>query len=226
MRRKWLFGFELCLCASFCLTLTACEGTTDFLSNIIEKFPEFYQSQNSIVESLENVSLEDSVEEESVSIDNSLESSDQLIVDDSKDLIMPLETVTILHAFGFYHNITLNKYYEHQGIDFGAEVGAAVLAAKDGVVVSICKDDILRGTEVTVDHGDGVKTVYCFITVDEDLTVGAQVKQSDVIGTVAAATGEEYKDGPHLHFEVREDGKIVDPATHLPYFEFREDVKQ
>ena len=141
------------------------------------------------------------------------------VVNTPDGMQMPLETVSIIHDYGFYHNVTLNKYYEHQGVDFTAEVGAQVLAVDDGVVESIYRDDVLTGTEVTIDHGDGVKTVYRFITADESLTVGAQVTRGDVIGTVAEASGEEYKDGAHLHFEIRKDGKQVDPAAYLTFEE-------
>ena len=77
----------------------------------------------------------------------------------------------------------------------------------------------MTGTEITVNHVDGVKTTYRFVNVNENLTVGAEVKRGDVIATVAEATGEEYKDGAHLHFEIKKDGKTVDPATYLTFEE-------
>ncbi len=149
--------------------------------------------------------------------DNS--ASNEPVVNTPEGMLLPLETVSIVNDYGFYHNKTLNKYYEHKGVDFTAEVGAEVLAVDDGVVESIYKDDVLTGTEITIDHGDGVKTVYRFIAVDEGLTVGASVSRGDVIGTVAEATGEEYKDGAHLHFEIRKNGAQVDPATYLSFEE-------
>lgn len=145
--------------------------------------------------------------------------SNEPVINTPEGMMMPVETVSVMNDFGFYHNKTLNNYYEHKGVDFTAEVGTAVLAVDDGVVESIYKDDVLTGTEITVDHGDGVKTVYRFIDVGEDLTVGTSVKRGDVIGTVAEATGEEYKDGAHLHFEIKKDGKQVDPATYLTFEE-------
>ena len=145
--------------------------------------------------------------------------SNEPVINTPEGMMMPVETVSVMNDFGFYHNKTLNNYYEHKGVDFTAEVGTEVLAVDDGVVESIYKDDVLTGTEITVDHGDGVKTVYRFIDVGEDLTVGTSVKRGDVIGTVAEATGEEYKDGAHLHFEIKKDGKQVDPATYLTFEE-------
>ena len=141
------------------------------------------------------------------------------VVNTPVGMLMPLETVSIANDYGFYHNKTLNNYYEHKGVDFSAEVGTEVLAVKDGVVESICKDDVLTGTEITVDHGDGVKTVYRFVTANENLTVGATVKRGDCIATVAEATGEEYKDGAHLHFEVKKGGETIDPAVYLTFEE-------
>ena len=100
-------------------------------------------------------------------------------------------------------------------MDFSAEEGAQVFAVEDGVVESIFKDDLLSGTEIVVAHADGVKSVYRFVVEAENLTVGAEVKKGDVIATVAAATGDEYKDGAHLHFEILKNGTSVDPTGYL-----------
>lgn len=144
---------------------------------------------------------------------------DEPVITTPEGMILPLSTASVLNDYGFYHNQTLNNYYEHKGVDFTAEVGAQVLAVDDGVVESIFSGDVLTGTEITVDHGDGVKSVYRFVNANESLSVGMKVKQGDIIGSVAEATGEEYKDGAHLHFEIRKDGKSVDPATYLTFEE-------
>lgn len=145
--------------------------------------------------------------------------NDEPVIITPDGMSMPLSTVSVLNDYGFYHNKTLNNYYEHKGVDFVAEVGTEVLAVEDGVVESIYTGDVLTGTEITVDHGDGVKSVYRFIDAAENLSVGMEVKQGDVIGKVAEASGEEYKDGAHLHFEIRKDGKNVDPASYLTFEE-------
>lgn len=130
-------------------------------------------------------------------------------------MIMPLETAALIHDYGFYHNQTLNCYYEHTGLDFSAEAGTEVVAVAAGTVESIYKDDLLLGTEIVIDHGDGLKSLYRFVNEIEGLSVGDSVEQGEVIATVAEANGNEYKDGAHLHFEITESGKIVDPTTHL-----------
>lgn len=142
-------------------------------------------------------------------------SADEPVVTVPEGLGLPVSTVNVCNDYGFYHNKTLNCYYEHEGIDFTAEVGAEVRAVKDGVVESIFRDDVLLGTEIVINHGDGMKTLYRFVDANENLTVGATVKKGDVIATVAQASGNEYKDGAHLHFEISVSGENVDPALHL-----------
>ena len=72
-----------------------------------------------------------------------------------------------------------------------------------------------EGTTVVIDHGDGLKTVYRFVTEAEGVKVGDEVEKGELIATVAEANGNEYKDGAHLHFEILQNGKNVDPALHL-----------
>ena len=143
------------------------------------------------------------------------ESSNKPVDGEQDGMILPVVSGAVLNDYGFYHNQTLNTYYGHEGLDFATEVGADVLVAADGVVESIYKDDLLLGTEITVDHGEGVKSVYRFVTEVDGLTVGAKVNRGEVIATVAEATGNEYKDGAHLHFEILENGKSVDPTIYL-----------
>ncbi len=133
----------------------------------------------------------------------------------SEGMGLPMDAMTVTNDFGFYHNTTLNNYYEHKGVDFVAAAGTEVKAVKSGTIESIYKEDILLGTEIVVDHGDGLKTVYRFVTEKEGLKVGDSIEKGEVIATVAEATGNEYKDGAHLHFEVLENGVQVDPTKHL-----------
>ncbi len=148
-----------------------------------------------------------------------LEDPDEPVITTPEGMRMPLASVNVLHEFGFYHNKTLNSFHEHTGMDFTAQAGAEVLAVEDGVVVSIYRDDVLMGTEITVDHGDGMKTVYRYVDAANGLKVGKEVKKGDVIATVAEAVGDEYKEGPHLHFEVIKSGEKVDPSTYLTFEE-------
>ena len=147
--------------------------------------------------------------------DSSDSSDDKPVVNTPEGMSMPVEVVTMGSDYGFYYNQTLNSYYEHAGVDFMASVGAKVYAVEDGTIESIYKDDLLSGTEIVINHGNGLKTLYRFVTEADDLKVGRKVEKGDVIATVAEANGDEYKDGAHLHFEVLKNNESVDPATYL-----------
>lgn len=126
----------------------------------------------------------------------------------------PVESLSVMSGYGFYHNQTLGWYYEHSGLDIAAEEGTEVLAMANGRVESIQTDE-LTGTQIVLDHGDGLKTTYRFVTAAENLAIGSSVIKGQVIATVAAATGAEYKDGAHLHLEITLDAKTVDPTEYL-----------
>ena len=133
--------------------------------------------------------------------------------------VLPVSNAEVSNEFGFFYNQTLNNYYEHEGYDFVTTVGEQVYAVEDGTIESVYTSDVLSGTEIVIDHGDGVKTTSRFVTANENLSAGMKVEKGAVIATVAEANGSEYKDGAHLHFEVQKDGKTVDPALYLTFEE-------
>lgn len=139
----------------------------------------------------------------------------QPVVKPDESMVSPVANMNVVNDYGFYHNTTLNWFYEHAGIDFLADAGTEVMAVDAGTVESIYKDDILSGTEIVIAHDDGLKTVYRFVTEVEGLKVGDSVEKGEVIATIAEASGNEYKDGAHLHFEVHKEGKNVDPNVYL-----------
>ena len=98
----------------------------------------------------------------------------------------------------------------HAGIDIGAGYGSAIVAAKDGVVVSAGVYGGY-GNAVALDHGGGLATFYAHQS-SIAVSYGESVSRGEVIGYVGS-TG--YSTGPHLHFEVRVNGSPTDP---MPYF--------
>lgn len=111
-------------------------------------------------------------------------------------------------------NKTLGVYTGHMGLDFSAEAGTAVKCVYKGTVESVTTS-YLTGTTITIDHGNGLKTVYNSIEVADGIVSGAVVEQGQEIGAVSDNNRQEYKDGPHLHFEVTENGLKIDPETYL-----------
>ena len=134
---------------------------------------------------------------------------------DETGMLSPIVVVSVSNDYGFFYNQTLNCYYHHDGIDFMADEGTEIVAVEAGTVESIYTGDLLSGTDIVIDHGNGLKTLYRFVEAKEGLKAGDSVEKGAVIATVAAANGDEYKDGAHLHFEVLENGNKVDPAGYL-----------
>ena len=140
---------------------------------------------------------------------------------DSKDtssqyeFIVPVKEVNLIKSHEFNLDKTMTWYRLHQAMDFAAPAGTEVMAAVDGTVRSVEKGDILNYATITIDHANGVTTVYKFIDPVENLYAGSKVSRGQVIGKIAAATGVEIEDGDHLHFEVWKDSKPTDPDEYL-----------
>ncbi|MES1199830.1 MAG: peptidoglycan DD-metalloendopeptidase family protein [Pseudomonadota bacterium] len=101
----------------------------------------------------------------------------------------------------------------HNGIDFGAPVGAPILAPGAGRVITVDERPYGYGKVIEIDHGGGLVTRYAHLSAFE-ATEGQQVTAGQEIGRVGE-TGHSVT-GPHLHFEVLRDGRNVDPAPLLP----------
>jgi murein DD-endopeptidase MepM/ murein hydrolase activator NlpD len=96
----------------------------------------------------------------------------------------------------------------HNGADLRGKAGTPVLAAGDGVVI-FSGEQNGYGNCVFVDHGGGVVTRYAHLR-RIDAKLNAAVIAGQRVGQVGS-TGRTT--GPHLHFEVRLDGRPVDPPT-------------
>ena len=130
--------------------------------------------------------------------------------------IMPVEKATAVEDYTetLAYNSTLKRYEAHKAIDFFAEDGSPVYAAYDGVISDV-KTTLLTGTTVTIDHGNGLYTVYNSLTDGDKVFVGQSVKQGAEIGTVSTSNRQEAKEGAHLHFQVVENGETINPAKYL-----------
>ena len=111
-------------------------------------------------------------------------------------------------------NNTLGNYRVHLAVDIIGSENAEVLCAYAGTVESV-ETSYLLGTVITIDHGNGLKTKYSSLEVDENITIGKVLKEGDRLGIISTENKEEYKDGAHLHFETELNGEKVDPTTYL-----------
>jgi murein DD-endopeptidase MepM/ murein hydrolase activator NlpD len=98
----------------------------------------------------------------------------------------------------------------HEGMDFGVPQGTPVHAARAGKVIAAGAAGGY-GLKIDVDHGAAMVTRYAHLS-RIDVHVADTVAAGATLG-LSGSTGEST--GPHLHFEVRLNGKAVDPAPYL-----------
>lgn len=109
--------------------------------------------------------------------------------------------------FGMRMHPIAKKERFHHGIDFGLAEGTPVEAPSSGrVVFAGTKGGY--GNTVIVDHGNKITTLYAHLS-EIQVSEGDQIDRNHQLGRVGT-TG--VSTGPHLHFEVRKDGKPLDPV--------------
>ncbi len=102
----------------------------------------------------------------------------------------------------------------HPGVDIAVEIGTPVLATASGKV-SYAEFDSTYGNMVILDHENNVQTAYghnseLLVEVGKEVLVGGRIALSGNSGTSSA---------PHLHYEIRENGKPVNPLKYITVYE-------
>jgi hypothetical protein len=104
----------------------------------------------------------------------------------------------------------------HRGIDFAARRGTPIYATAEGRVKKIKRSNAGFGNELTIDHGNGILTHYAHC--DRILaSKGQKVTRGEVIATVG---NSGRSTGPHLHYDIVQDGKAVNPSHFILSREF------
>ena len=139
-----------------------------------------------------------------------IQSGEKNIGGSTGTMVWPAEG-EITSPFGWWVHPIFGTQRLHTGIDIGADYGDATRAADGGVVIH---SDWMGGygNAVIIDHGNGISTLYAHnsqLLVSEGQTVAKGQ-------TVARVGSTGYSTGPHLHFEVRQNGTPVNPLNFLP----------
>ncbi len=130
----------------------------------------------------------------------------------------PLDNVNIIKNYADDHLLkdeTTGIWQTHQAIDFGASDGAEVKAVYSGTIENV-ENSMMDGTIVTLKISDKLKVVYKSLASECLVEKGDNVSAGQVIGKAGISVTEKLQ-GVHVHLEVLEDDKLVDPNN---YFSF------
>jgi murein DD-endopeptidase MepM/ murein hydrolase activator NlpD len=116
----------------------------------------------------------------------------------------------ISSGFGIRRDPLHGRHRFHHGLDVAAPEGADIRAVRSGTV-TFAGERKGYGNVVEIDHGDGMSTLYAHASII-NAKVGDHVNEGQVIAEVGS-TGRST--GPHLHFEVRQADRVVDPHEAL-----------
>jgi murein DD-endopeptidase MepM/ murein hydrolase activator NlpD len=121
----------------------------------------------------------------------------------------PIHAARITSGYGMRKHPIMGYSKMHRGVDFGAAIGTPILAAGDGTIT-------FRGWKngygnyVQIRHNNTYSTAYGHISRFGNIRIGGRVKQGQVIAFVGS-TG--MSTGPHLHYEVMQNGQQVNPTA-------------
>lgn len=114
----------------------------------------------------------------------------------------PVEGVKITQGYRIFH----------PGIDLDGITGDAIRPIKNGKVVEVSYSRFAYGNAVIVDHGNGTTSLYAHLS-EIEVEPDQEVTTETMIGKMGA-TGRSF--GDHLHLEIRQNGRAVNPTTVLP----------
>lgn len=124
---------------------------------------------------------------------------------------MPLREADVTSPFGYRPHPLFGYNTFHRGVDFRGKRGAPVYAAAGGTVAEIGRHGIL-GLYVVVEHPGLYRTTYAHLS-ETSVTLKQEVHSGSMIGKVGN-TG--ISTGPHLHFEIAQGERLLDPLELLP----------
>ena len=102
-------------------------------------------------------------------------------------------------------------YPGHRGIDFPSPQGTPVMAAEAGTVTTVLYSNKSYGNRVIIDHGNGISTLYGHNSTII-VSLGQRVSKGQTIAGVGS-TGRST--GNHVHFEIRINGKPINPTSYV-----------
>lgn len=122
---------------------------------------------------------------------------------------LPLNSASLTSRFGMRSHPISGGYRMHSGVDLAAPTGSPVVAPAAGVV-SFADWRGGYGLLVVLDHGGGMQTRFGHLS-RLMVSPGQRVSPGQLVGLVGSSGRAT---GPHLHYELRSNGRAVDPLAH------------
>ncbi|MGP1576070.1 MAG: LysM peptidoglycan-binding domain-containing M23 family metallopeptidase [Treponema sp.] len=122
----------------------------------------------------------------------------------------PLKTAVVTSPFGVRKSPFTGKKSYHAGIDLAAPSGSPIYACTSGQIIKIAYSNVY-GNYIILRHDDGRESLYGHLSAVKS-RLYQKVKSGTIIGNVGS-TG--MSTGPHLHFEIREQGKAKNPVLFI-----------
>ena len=132
------------------------------------------------------------------------------------------QAVNFTSGFGVRSDPFKGRAAMHPGVDLAGPMGTPIYATADGTVDRAEWNNGGYGNLVEIDHGHGIQTRYGHLT-RYIVSAGQHVKRGQLIAYMGS-TGRST--GSHLHYEVRLDGKAVNPIPFLQSSDFLQSVQR
>lgn len=184
-------------------------GLDDFIDEPVEKPAQNIQISSSQSSAQQNGQYSPSEQSDSLPVQ---ENVSQLPVASAPQFVRPTETAVTKPFSGeeLVFNETMQDWRTHNGADYAAKKGDAVTAIISGTVIEI-KTDTVWGSTVKVE-GDGYIVTYAGLE-SVKAKEGVNVVAGETIGKAAGEICAEVGDGEHIHIEVEQDGRLIDPEA-------------
>jgi murein DD-endopeptidase MepM/ murein hydrolase activator NlpD len=134
----------------------------------------------------------------------------------------PVRGTNFTSGYGVRSDPFRGRAAMHAGIDLAGPIGTPIYATADATVGRSEYNSGGYGNLVELEHGHGIQTRYGHLSKSL-VSAGQKVKRGDVIGLMGS-TGRST--GSHLHYEVRIDGKAVNPIPFLQSTSYLQSVQQ
>lgn len=132
------------------------------------------------------------------------------VLNETLPTLYPVEVPYTSSSFGWRRDPFLGIRAFHSGLDFSAAHGEKIMATGAGIVTMVAKEKNY-GNVLKIKHGDGLETRYAHCSK-------ILVKKGDIVerNQVIALVGNTGRStGPHLHYEIRLNGRALDPRQYL-----------